>query len=225
MLTAPPPKAGPGKKAGRPRKRGQVLPKPEQLASDERQGWKTCNALLYGEKTKVRYKDCLAQWYRACGVRLLRIVVVAVPTGKIKLRVFFCTDVSLSVREILEGYAARWSIETCFRNLKQLLGFADSSARKQEAVERTAPFVGFIYSFLVLWFVDHVFTTGSALAAPPVRPWYRHKQGLAFADVLRTAQRVLAPLDVLDPGRGVANLHQSPSVQSTPSRVPIKRAA
>jgi hypothetical protein len=225
VLTATPPKARPAKKAGRPRKRGEVLPKPQQLASDDRHQWKTCIALLYGKKTKVRYKDCLAQWYRACGVRLLRIVVVAVPTGAIKLRVFFCTDASLSVREILEGYAGRWSIETCFRNLKQLLGFADSSARKKEAVEHTAPFVGYIYTLLVLWFVDHVFATGSELAAPPVRPWYRHKQGLSFADVLRTAQRVLAPLDVLDPGRGVANLHQPPSVQSAPPRVPIRRAA
>jgi hypothetical protein len=227
VLTAEPPKARPGKKAGRPRKRGEVLPKPLQLASDDRHDWQTCKAMLYGKKTKVRYKDCLAQWYRACGVRLLRIVVVAVPTGAIKLRVFFCTDASLSVREILEAYAGRWSIETCFRNLKQLLGFADSSARKKAAVERTAPFVGFTYTVLLLWFVEHAHT--SPLAAPPVRPWYTHKQGLSFADVLRTAQRVLAPLDVLDPRRSLDNLHQLPSPARSPSRRarrhPVRRAA
>jgi hypothetical protein len=51
-----------------------------------------------------------AQWYRACGVRLLRIVIVKVSTGSIGRRVFFCTDANLSVVQILEGYAGRWAL-------------------------------------------------------------------------------------------------------------------
>lgn len=95
----------------------------------------------------------------------------------------------------------------CFRELKQLLGFADSSARKRAAVERVAPFVGFVYSMLVLWFALGVHQT--PIATPPVRPWYRHKRGLCFADALRAAQRTLAPFDVLDPRRSLANLRKS----------------
>ncbi|MBM4080915.1 MAG: transposase [Planctomycetes bacterium] len=224
VLTAlPAPK--PEGKAGRPRKRGAVLPKPQELARDTRHRWKTRQAYLYGESHPIRFKECCAQWYRACGTGLLRIVVVHVARGHIGLRVFFSTDSTLSAMQILEHYALRWSIEVCFRNLKQQLGFAHSSARKQKAVERTAPFVGITYSILVLWFLDHVFALGSDQVALPVRPWYRQKRGLSFADVLRTAQRVLAPLDVLDPGRSVANLHQSPAVPSSPSRGRIKRAA
>jgi hypothetical protein len=70
-------------------------------------------------------------------------VVVRVEEGSIKCRVFFSTDPSLSVQEILEGYARRWAIEVCFRDLKQLLGFADSSARKRavrkELVRASSP--------------------------------------------------------------------------------------
>jgi hypothetical protein len=206
VLTTLPPQESSGAKGGRRRKRGDVLPKPEVLAADEQQPWKSCEANLYGHKHTVRYKDVCAQWYRACGVRLLRIVVVKVTTGKVGIRVFFSTDASLSVVQILEGYAGRWSIEVCFRNLKQFLGFADSAARKRAAVERVAPFVGLTYSLLVLWFVEHAHT--HAVAAPPTRPWYRHKEGFSFEDVLRTAQRVLAHLDVLDPRRSSANLRQ-----------------
>ena len=54
--------------------------------------------------------------------------------------------------QILEGDGSRWAIWVCFRELKQLLGFADSSARKEEAVKRVAPFVGLTYTMLVLWF-------------------------------------------------------------------------
>ena len=214
VLTELPPERGPDRRAGRPRKRGSVLAKPQALAQDARQHWKTCEATLYGKHRKVRYKDCFAQWYRACGTRLLRIVVVKVDTGTLGLRVFFSTDAMLTVQQILEGYAGRWEIEVCFRNLKQMMGFADSSARKQAAVERTGPFVAFSYTVLVLWFAQRAHTT--ILAAPPLRPWYTHKQGFSFADVLRTAQRVLAPLDVLDPANSLANLRKSsPSATHT----------
>lgn len=185
-----------GNKLGRPRKRGEVLPKPKALAHDNQQQWKSCKATLYGRLTTVRYKECCAQWYRACGMGLVRVVIVKVEQGTLGIRVFFSTDATMSVVQILEGYAGRWAIEVCFKDLKQLIGFADSSARKQQAVERTAPLVGYIYTVLVLWFAHSAYT--SPLAAPPVRPWYSHKQGLCFADILRTAQRVLAPLDVLD---------------------------
>ena len=215
VLTALP-ESRPSHKAGRHRKRGDVLPKPEALAQDDTHPWKSCEAHLYGRKTRVRYKELCAQWYRACGIGLLRVVIVKVQTGKIGFRVFFCTDAALSVRDILEGYAGRWSIEVCFRNLKQTMGFADSSARKRAAVERTAPFVGFVYTLLIVWFVEHAHT--SSFATPPVRPWYSHKKGLSFADVLRTAQRVLAPLDVLDPRRGLDNLRQLSTAKRSPTR-------
>lgn len=69
-----------------------------------------------------------------------------------------------------------------------------------------APFVGLIYTSLVIWFAEGAHR--SPLAALPVRPWYGHKEGLCFADVLRTAQRALLPLDVLDPRRSLDNLRQ-----------------
>ncbi len=71
--------------------RGKELPKPEALASDERQPWKHCEAQLYGKWQRVAYKTCVAQWYRACGERLLRVVVVRVEEGSIGVRVFLST--------------------------------------------------------------------------------------------------------------------------------------
>lgn len=218
VLTGLPRDARPGTKGGRRRKRGDLLPKPQAFANDDRQRWKSCRANLYGHRRKVIYKEMRAQWYRACGVRLLRIVIVKVQTGSIGLRVFFSTDPSLSPRQILEAYAGRWSIESCFKNLKQLLGFADSSARTKAAVQRVAPFVGLTYTFLVAWFTEHAHT--HPLAKPPVRPWYRHKEGLAFSDVLRTAQRVLGPLDVLDPRRCLDDLHDLQPSATSPSSPP-----
>lgn len=199
------------------------MAKPELIAKDGRRPWLSCEAWLYGVRRVVRYKTVDAQWYRACGVGLLRIVVVKVDDGAIGTRVFFSTDASVEVPQILETYAGRWAIEVCFRDLKQLLGFGDSSARKRAAVERTAPFVGLVYTTLVLWFADGVHQT--RIAAPPLRPWYRHKQGLCFADVLRAAQRALTPLDVLDPRRSLANLRKPGRRLAGPHERGLRRAA
>jgi len=185
------------RQGGRRRKRGDLLRKPEKLAHDDRTPWSVGHAMLYGRLTRLRYKTVEAQWYRAMGTRLLRVVVVECTSGQLPIRVFFASDHALSVEAILETYAGRWGIEVFFRDAKQHLGFADSQARTESAVLRTAPLIGLLYSTLVLWFADGTFT--EAIAAPPCRPWYTHKRGLAFIDILRAAQRALLRCDVLDP--------------------------
>lgn len=183
LATSPRPK----KRSGRPSKYGPRLQTPAQLADDEDVPWQTCEVDLNGKSTTVQFKLLLACWTRVCDSQTLKIVVVRTLHGNIPLRVFFSTDASLSVAQLLGIYSRRWSIEILFHDLKQLVGFADSAARKKEAVERVAPFVAFSYTTLVLWAVtSHV---AIRLAAPPIRPWYTHKSGLSFADILRAARR------------------------------------
>jgi hypothetical protein len=215
VLTALP-TAAERRATGRRRVCGKVLPKPEQLARNERSPWLRCRAHLYGRQRVIQYKTVDAQWYRGAGSALVRIVVVRVLGGSLDLRVFLCTDPSQAVPIILETYAGRWATEVMFRNLKQQLGFADSSARKRAAVERTAPFVGYIYTTLVLWFVESA--AADPIATPPVRPWYKHKRGFTFADILRAAQRTLASLDVLDPARSLKDLQKRDGDANTRGR-------
>lgn len=194
VLTAPATRRRPGTR-GRPRVRGRTLPNPRSMVNRRAYPWLSCTATLYGKTKRARYKEVVAQWYRGSGARLLRIVVQQSDDQQM-LRVFFSTDVNLTAKDVLEGYAERWGIEVCFRELKQLLGFGDSSARKRAAVERTAPFVALAYSTLVAWIAQGIYAT--SLATPPLRPWYPNKRGLSFSDVLRAAQRALVGLDVLD---------------------------
>jgi DDE superfamily endonuclease len=223
VLTAAPNACREPAKAGRPAKRGAVLPKPEQVAHDESWPWQRCTATLYGRSQSVSYKTFFAQWYRACGTRLLRVVVVATTTGHVPFRVFFCTDTTLDVATVLETYAGRWPIEVCFRDLKQLLGLSDSPARLQSAVLRMVPFVGLLSSVLVLWFADQAWC--SPIASPPVRPWYRHKNTLCFADILRAARRMLSDVDISDPARLFNNLHKPASDPMHRDDPPLPNAA
>jgi hypothetical protein len=211
---------------GRRRKRGADLPRPEAHARDDRERWRTCEAELYGCKRKVRYKELCGQWYRACGVGLLRIVVVQVSTGALGCRVFFCTDATRTVREVLEGYAGRWANRSLLPQpraglrLRPVLGPPAYRCGARRTAGRPHLHPG---RRLV-----HRVRAHAPLAAPPVRPWYRHKQGCSFADVLRTAQRVLTPLDVLDPPRSVANLrrrHRPAASSSKRRRTQVRNCA
>lgn len=211
------------KQTGRRRKRGKLLPKPEQLFADSRKPWRNIKLTLYGRVTVVHYKTMVAQWYRGAGTRPGRIVIVRVDEGKLPMRVFFCADAERQVDAVLLTYSWRWSLEVCFKDLKQLLGFADSSARKRQAVERMAPFVGYAYTMLVLWFAEGIWST--PLAAPPIRPWYTHRKHASFADVLRAAQRTLRDVDVLDPARDIDNLRKLKTELRIPDTSPRKKAA
>lgn len=208
--------------AGRPRMRGSVLPKPEALANDPKLPWRRCSATVYSRRRTIHYKTIDAQWYRGSGTKLVRIVVVRVSQGRIALRVFLCTDPRQTIVSILETYARRWSLEVAFRDLKQHLGFSASAARKRAAVERTAPFVGILFSTLVVWFAEGAWR--STLAQPPTRPWYRHKRNASFADILHAAQLTLSDVDVLDPRCLLGNLQQSSSPRSTPVRLRRRRS-
>lgn len=215
-----PPLAG---RQGRRAKRGQKLPSPQHIAEDEQTPWKRCKVYLYQRVQTIRYKSLNAQWYRVCGERLLRIVIVQTTTGKTPFRVYFSTDPSVDVRAILEGYGSRWSMEVFFRDVKQWLGFADSPARTESAVLRMAPFVGMLYSVMVLWFAEGAHQ--SPLAAPPVRPWYPHKKGMSFADIFRAAQRMLMPVDVLALARDYGKLRSHCANAKTPEKSHIQLAA
>ena len=71
---------------------------------------------------------------------------------------------------------------------------------------RVAPFVGLLYTALVVWFLEGA--SRSQLAMPPLRPWYKHKRGLCFADILRAAQRAMVGFDILDPRKDIKHLHK-----------------
>jgi hypothetical protein len=191
-------------KTGRWLTRDVMVPKPEALARDTTLPWQRLTAFVYGQSQQVDCKQVVARWKSAAGERMLKVVLVRMTGGSRPLRVFFCTDASLTALQVVERYAFRWSIEVLFRDLKQLLGFADSRARRRLAVLRTAPFAGLSYTLLVLWYME--------LAASwqqlklPVRPWYTTKATVSFADVLRLAQSTLARTRWHSPRRLRANL-------------------
>ena len=94
----------------------------------QRRGWATRTFNLYGKATVKRYKTFVATWRPAGGA--IRVVLVDEPNGWVA---FFCTDPAVSVADILEAIAARFSLETTFRDCKDIVGAGQQQVRRVKA--------------------------------------------------------------------------------------------
>jgi hypothetical protein len=90
----------------------------------QRRGWATGTFTLYGKATIKRYKTFVATWRPAGGA--IRVVLVDEPTGWVA---FFCTDPAATVADILVGIADRFTLETTFRDCKEVVGAGQQQVR------------------------------------------------------------------------------------------------
>jgi hypothetical protein len=199
---------------------GQAWPTRQAWALDPASPWQTSLVMLYGAEREVEFKTCVAQWWHVLGAQPVRVVMIRCVNGA--LRTFLCTDVSVTVEELLAKYARRWAIEVFFFEVKQFLGLGESRARTELAVCRMAPCVGLLYGVVVVWFWEQ--SEHGLEAVIPLRPWYGHKTSVSFEDVLRTARRALGRRAVIEQVDEVAPLRRGQRASVTED-VSVPRAA
>lgn len=90
----------------------------------QRRGWQCGTFELYGKPTPKRYKTFVATWRPAGGA--IRVVLVDEPTGWVA---YFCTDPDVTVADILGCVADRFSLETAFRDVKDVVGAGQQQVR------------------------------------------------------------------------------------------------
>jgi len=170
---------------GRPRVRGKRLCSPEQRARKAR--WRKLHVVVYGKPATVRVQVFDALWYIVGGSRVMRFVLVRDWPGHKKDDVLVSTDLTLSAKDIIEGYCERWSLEETFGWVKSRLGLQDPHNRTEHAVHRTAPMALWAYSLVIVWYADWACRRNVL----PVRQarWYRTKKAPSFADMLATLRR------------------------------------
>lgn len=189
-----PPVRGPGTN-GRPRKRGERLPTPQQMLAPRNPRVRRVTLDLYGRTDRVRLADAEARVYAAPD-RPLRVVAVEPLAGGRAIQAFYSTMHRATADQVLAWYAMRWSVEVTFHDAKQHLGFEQPQGWSRQAVERTAPMAMLLYSLIVLWFAK----VGHRLYQPPLRPWYPHKPHASFADMLATLRTASVRQEVLSTG-------------------------
>ena len=181
-LWAPAPKRRPGQK-GRPRRRGARLPTPQQIAARCRH-WPALVVTIYGRTVTTQVRPVRRPSKMICGS-------------------------TATARFILEAYARRWTLEVTFHDAKQFLGFAEPQCQTPRAVQRTAPFALLVYDLVLLWFAEHAHSATTPTWS--ARPWYRHKTGPSFADMLTALRVALGPPRFFEPTRPSRRPANSPA--------------
>lgn len=199
---------------GRPAKRGVRLPSPQQLAQSRSTPWRSVQVEIYGRSVELQITTRICLWPTVAGQRCVRIVLTRDPSGRFEDRCYFCTDLALTVAEVLTRMAHRWELEVTFRDLKQILGIADPQngwwrrphgqrrserrpgaeprgARGRRAVERTVPLALLAHGLVVVWYLRRRRSVRDVAIAKRLAPWRTDKCHPCFADMLAALREAL----------------------------------
>jgi hypothetical protein len=122
LYEAPAPRK-PGQR-GRPRIYGDSISLAKRAA--HRGGWQMITYNCRGVAVTRKYKAFLAM-SKLTGAMIRVVVVQFDDEGWLP---YFCTDITVDVRDILEAAAARWAIEETFHDVKEVWGAGQQQVRR-----------------------------------------------------------------------------------------------
>ena len=192
------PEAPDPKRRGRPRIYGEHRVSLAKRAGQKR-GWITGTFTLYGKAVEKRYKSFVATWRPAGGA--IRVVLVDEPTGPVA---FFCTDPHATVADILVLVADRFSLETCFRDLKQVVGAGQQQVRGLASNVGCFHLCAWSLTMTEVWAWDQ--KAEALVAHRSASPWDDPNRRPSHADKRRAWQRELLAEEI----RAVVGQHHDP---------------
>lgn len=181
---APPRRKG---QNGRPRRKGEPLPKLEERLTQSDTHWQAVMLTeWYGEGERcVQIASGTAVWYHGgLPVVPLRWVLVRDPAGPFRPQAFLCTDETVEAAQILQWFVSRWRLEVTFEETRRHLGVETQRQWTDLAIARTTPALMGSFSLVTLWAGDLFSQTTSM---PRQASWYR-KSTLTFSDALATVR-------------------------------------
>jgi hypothetical protein len=187
----------PGRRRGRPKRIGERIGTPKHLAEHPDTHWRQTTVHRYGRVDTVTICDTVCLWYGVYRSRTIRVILLRdrdMTTGY-GIAVF-TTDLNCTAEQIIERYAARWSIEVAFADAKQTTGVGEARNRTPAAVERTVPIGLITQSLVVLWHTQH--GTDTVTARRTEAPWYRTKTQPAYHDMIVQLRRVMITARILE---------------------------
>jgi DDE superfamily endonuclease len=190
-----PPRTG---KRGRPRLKGDRIGTPAQLAALTT--WKTASVRRYGTTATVAVSEHLCLWYGTWRTDTVRVILLR-DTGRSSGYdlALVTTDLTTPPEQVIARYAARWSIEVTFFDVKNTLGVGQARNRVTKAVERTVPFGLFCHSLLIIWYTLHGQPSTDTAHRRATAPWYQTKTQPSTQDMLTTLRRQIITARFLPP--------------------------
>ncbi len=215
--------------AGGRRVYGDRLPTPEEIRKDSTIPYREVRCHYGGAWRTLRYKEVTdVLWRRSGGRRRLRLFILAPtpyfapgPGRRIHYRkpaYLITTDLTSSVKNLIQAYLDRWQIEVLHRDLKTGLGLGQAQVWSAIAVARLHSAVVAAYALLILSALD-VFGPDRTAAFPPIPTWRRRHapRRASQNDLIAVLRNDLAAFGPLRPPPP-----QSPEAPALPSNWVLK---
>jgi hypothetical protein len=142
-----PPRTG---RRGRPRLKGAKLSSLATLATT--MTFAPTTVTRYGATTTVSTAVRRCLWYGVFGPQQVQVVFVRDKSKNGYDIALVTTDLDATATQVIERYAARWSIEVAIEDAKQLGGVGQARNRLERAVERTVPFGLVVNTLAICWY-------------------------------------------------------------------------
>ena len=142
--------ASPDRPAGRPRTRGDKLPSPARLAATA--AFVPVTVTRYGKTAIVHAAAVTCLWYGVFGSRPVQVVPIRDTPATGYDVALVTTDPGAGLTQVIERYAARWSIEVAIGDARQVFGAGQARNRTARAVERTVPFPLACQAIATTWY-------------------------------------------------------------------------
>jgi len=171
---------------GRPRVRGGRLGTPAGLAAAA--DWAPAAVRIYGQHKRIQLAERTCLWYGCLHTRTVRVILARDSGSDLAL---VTTDLDTPAAALTERYAARWSIEQAFSDIRNVLGGGQARNRVRAAVERTVPFTMLVHTLIIIWYARHGHDDAGIARRRAAQPWYASKTEPAFEDMLDSLRRVM----------------------------------
>jgi len=181
-----PPYAG----IGRPRKKGQRLPTPQQFLESPTTLWTTVALRWYdGPMRLMELASGTALWfhYGKPGVPI-RWLLIRDPQGVYEALALLCTDPDACPTDIAEWFVLRWRLEVTFEEARRHLGVESQRQWSDKAIARTTPLLLGLFSWITL--TAHSFHLSDCPVATSQAAWYA-KPRPTFSDALALVRQQL----------------------------------
>lgn len=174
---------------GRPRVKGERLPKLDAVMDDNQTRWQRVRLSWYDHsRRELEVATGTAHWYRL-GQKVLPIrwVIVRDPKASLRTRAYFSTCPKDTARQIVAQFIKRWSIEATFEESRAHMGIQTQRQWSDLAIERSTPCLFGLYSLVAV-----MGRTLHPAGDVPVRQsaWY-NKSEATFSDVLAAVRHHL----------------------------------
>jgi len=206
----PPARAG---RRGRPRTKGDRLPCLAKLAAAT--AFTQATVTRYGKAATISAAAVTCLWPSVFGARQVTVVLIRDRSAAGYDLALVTTDTTATAAQVIERYAARWSIEVTIEDARQVFGAGQARNRTARAVERTIPFQLACQAIAACWYATAGHDPADVAEHRARAPWYASKAQPSTADMAAKLRRVII----------AARFKASRPDQPTPEEISVLRLA